>query len=391
VKFTRRRYQLGSLFREKRKTAPFVWVFRWREDTPKGRVNRKAVVGTVEQLSTKAAALRAAESLRILATSCNSPVPASVGHLVRHYTDNELPKKASSNQRTLQTVLRLWVAPKWAGYRLTDVHAVEVENWLHELPLANSTKAKLRNVMHAIFAHACRNEWTRTNPIAFVRQSEKRTKTPIVLEPSEISSLLAALQNPVRALVFLVAGTGLRISEALGLKWSDLDFATRVICLHRSVVHQQIGNMKTETSRKPIPMDGALAVALAEWSTQTRYHQPQDWVFASSKKEGTQPYWPEGLLERHVKPAAMRLGIAKQIGWHSFRRTFATILTGIGEDVKTVLELMRHANCRLTLDVYAQGISSAKRAAHLKIVNLLEPRIQQNTGGIGSCSLPFLF
>jgi len=239
MKFTRRRYQLGSLFQEKRKASPFVWVFRWREHTPKGTVNRKTVVGTVEQLSTRAAALRAAalraaESLHILATSGNSPVPASVGHLVRHYTDNELPKKALSNQRTLQTALSVWVAPKWAGCRLSDVHAVEVEDWLQGLPLANSTKAKLRNVMHAIFAHACRQEWIRTNPIAFVRQSEKRAKTPIVLEPSEISSLLAALPNPVRTLAFLVAGTGLRISEALGLKWSDLDFGTRVIRLNRS-------------------------------------------------------------------------------------------------------------------------------------------------------------
>jgi integrase len=49
------------------------------------------------------------------------------------------------------------------------------------------------------------------------------------------------------------------------------------------------------------------------------------------------------------------LGIAKQIGWHSFRRTFATLLKGNGEDVKTVQELMRHANSRLTLDVYAQA------------------------------------
>src|SRR5262249_299598 len=136
---------------------------------------------------------------------------------------------------------------------------------------------------------------------------------------------------------------------------------------------------------------GALAVPLAEWCTQTRYSQPQDWVFASPKKKGTQPYWPEGLLESHVKPAAMRLGITKQIGWHSFRRTFPTILNGIAHDVKTVQELTSHANCRFALDVYAQGISSAKRAAHLKIVNLLNPRIQQNTGGIGSCSRLFLF
>lgn len=57
----------------------------------------------------------------------------------------------------------------------------------------------------------------------------------------------------------------------------------------------------------------------------------------------------------------------------SFRRTFATLLKGTGEDVKTVQELVRHANRRLTLDVYAQALTSAKRAAHLKVVEMIGP------------------
>jgi integrase len=88
---------------------------------------------------------------------------------------------------------------------------------------------------------------------------------------------------------------------------------------------------------------------------------------------GKQPYWRETLLKCYVQPAAERMGIAKQIGWHSFRRMFATILKGSGEDVKTVQEIMRHANSRLTLDVYAQTLTPAKRAAHLKVVEMIRP------------------
>jgi len=78
------------------------------------------------------------------------------------------------------------------------------------------------------------------------------------------------------------------------------------------------------------------------------------------------------------------LGITKQIGWHSFRRTFATLLKGSGEDVKTVQELMRHANSRLTLDVYAQALTPAKRAAHLKVVEMIRPTAR--TLVVPSCS-----
>jgi integrase len=86
----------------------------------------------------------------------------------------------------------------------------------------------------------------------------------------------------------------------------------------------------------------AMAGALQYWSTLTWYRHPDEWVFANPKMHSNQPHWP----------AAKRVGIAKQIGWHSFRRSFATLLKGSGEDIKTVQELMRHANSRLTLDVY---------------------------------------
>ena len=89
--------------------------------------------------------------------------------------------------------------------------------------------------------------------------------------------------------------------------------------------------------------------------------------------QGNQPYWPETMLKCYVHPAAKRVGIAKVLGWHSFRRTFATLLRSGAEDVKTVQELMRHANSRLTLDVYAQALTPAKRAAHLKVVEMVKP------------------
>jgi integrase len=384
VKFTRQRYQSGSLTKEKRKAGPAVWIFRWRENTPNGRVNRKVIVGTVQEFPTKTAAHKAAEPLRSNAIADNHAVPLTITQLVKHYTDNELPSKAYSTQRTVETSLNVWVTPKWGADRLSDVRTVEVENWLRGLSLANATKAKVRNVMHVIFAHACRHEWLQKNPISLVRQSAKRRKTPDVLDAEELKMLLAKLQNPARALVFLTAATGLRVSEALGLKWSDLDFGAGVINLGRAVVHQHVGEMKTEASEKPVPMDGALATALRDWSTQAPYRQPEDWVFASPKMKGKQPYWPETPLRCFVLPAAKRLGITKQIGWHSFRRTFATLLKGSGEDIKTTQELMRHANSRLTLDVYAQALTPAKRAAHLKVVEMIRPTA--GTGSVPLCS-----
>jgi integrase len=372
MRFTRERYQSGCLTREERKVGPSVWIFRWRENRGEGRVNRKMVVGTVEQYPNKTAALKAVESLRCNINS-EIPAPLTVDQLTRHYMVKELSKKAFSTSQVCRVYLETWILPKWGEFRPSDVKAVAVEAWLHNLPLANGSKAKIRNIMSALFNHAIRHEWLVRNAITYVRQSAKRQRIPDILDVEELKKLLSELSQPCLTMVFLAATTGLRRSELLALKWRDIQFVTGEIMLSRAIVQQVVGEMKTEASQKPIPMDKTLAEALWAWNAQSPYGASEDWVFASPKMQGRQPYWPENLLRRHIRPAAQRAGITKVVGWHSFRRTFATMLKGGGEDVKTTQELMRHANSRITLDVYAQALTPAKRSAQRKVVELIRP------------------
>jgi integrase len=76
-------------------------------------------------------------------------------------------------------------------------------------------------------------------------------------------------------------------------------------------------------------------------------------------------------MQYHIQPAAKRLGITKSIGWHTFRRTYTTLLHANGEDVKVVQELLRHGSARITMDVYAQAMTPAKRKAQGKVVAML--------------------
>jgi site-specific recombinase XerD len=69
------------------------------------------------------------------------------------------------------------------------------------------------------------------------------------------------------------------------------------------------------------------------------------------------------ILKRHIRPALERIGVMKKIGWHSFRHGLATMLRQKGVDIKAAQELLRHANSRITLDIYQQAISEEKRVA----------------------------
>jgi len=79
------------------------------------------------------------------------------------------------------------------------------------------------------------------------------------------------------------------------------------------------------------------------------------------------------LLRRHIRPAARRARIQKNVGWDTFRHSYATLLKGNGEDVKVTQELMRHANNMITLDIYAQALTPAKREAHRKVGEMIQP------------------
>jgi integrase len=175
-------------------------------------------------------------------------------------------------------------------------------------------------------------------------------------------------------MVFLDAATGLRRSELLALKWGDVDFDGLQINVRHSIYQNVVGNCKTEASRKPVPMDPVLASQLRNWKHASRYGRPDDWVFASPRTRGRHPYWPDTILSKVIRPAAARAEIGKHIGWHTFRHSLSTMLVENGENVKVVQELMRHANCRCTLEIYSQAQTQAKREAQHRVIKMISPR-----------------
>ncbi len=236
-----------------------------------------------------------------------------------------------------------------------------------------------------------RYEWADKNPIKLVRQSAKRERIPDVLELREIQLLLSKLSVRERTLALLDAATGLRVSELLVLRWQDVDFEKLELNVTRSIWHQVIGDCKTEASAKPVPLDCYLAEDLLRWRRQSAYPMDDDYIFASETMRGKQPYWPDNLMKRYIRPVARANGINKNIGWHTFRHTFGTLLKANGEDVKTVQELLRHANSRITLEVYTQAVTSNKRAAQSKVVKMMVPtwvrREKKNTRKLCSSGL----
>lgn len=384
-----RHYQYGYLRCIERTPGLPRWEFLWREEDEWGnRVRRTAIIGTLGQYPTKESASVASNGLRM---QINADRHRRTAHTIRvtdlidHYLQTEFSadneRHAFITRMTGRYFMERWIRPQWGELPLECVRMVAVEHWLRRLrridgePLANPTKAKIRGLFSVLFNHAIRCEWLGQdkNPIKLVRQSAKRKNTPAVLDSNELKTLLKQLQGCTRLMVMLDVTTGLRRSELFALKWADIDFSDLVIDIQRSIYRGHVGPCKTEASRKPVPLDLNVAADLWLWKEDSKFAGPEDWIFASLCAGGRQPLWPNTILQKTIRPAALRAGIRKTIGWHTFRHTYSTLLIAQGENIKVVQELMRHATSRCTLEIYSQAQTRAKRAAQQRLVQSVLP------------------
>lgn len=362
------RYQEGSIDRVKRAKGPDVWVFRWRELQPDGtRVQRKKTIGNAKQFPRKADVQREVENLRSEINSREERVgKITIGQAWGHFQEHELEvDRSPTTIASYRDYFKSIILPDWKDVPLEDVKAPAVEKWLRSLKYANGTKAKVRNHLSALFSHAIREEmYTKMNPISSVRQSAIRQKEPEILSVAEIRAIMDRIEvEPVRVMVAVAAATALRRSEFRGLKWRDFRLDGMCIDLRRGVIRKMESNLKTVASRKSVPLHPALVEVLKLWREHTPYPADDDWVFASPFTEGKRPYWPESAMVSYVRPAAEKAGITKHFAWHTFRHSVATELSRAGENVKVVQELLRHANSRITQDIYQQANQDAKRNA----------------------------
>jgi integrase len=180
-----------------------------------------------------------------------------------------------------------------------------------------------------------------------------------------------------RTLTLLAAGTGLRISESLGLQWQDVSFADAVIHVRRTWRCGQVGLPKTKASKGPVPLDSLLAEFMRCWKQKTSY-QPGDRVFASDRLKGKQPRVANMLVADYLRPAAAKAGILsshqdehgrlveddpRRFGLHNLRHSLASFLVRMRSDPKTVQTPLRHCVVKPTLQFYSHAVSQDHMAA----------------------------
>jgi integrase len=161
---------------------------------------------------------------------------------------------------------------------------------------------------------------------------------------------------------------GLRISEALALKWSDVDWLNGKLSVQRGIVRQRLDDVKTETSHKAITVTQTMIEALKVWKQTTQFSAQEDWIFASPSQLGRLPWSADSVNDAYKKAASSAK--VEHVSTHSMRHTYRSWLDAVGTAIAVQQKLMRHADIRTTMNTYGEVITDEMSQAASKVAGL---------------------
>jgi integrase len=347
----------------------------------------------------------------------DDPTQITFDEVVKRYFET-YPFRKQSTRELQQQVIQNLLLPVWGQHDVLDIGAKELKSWFLKLNVSNGTRGKYRGQMSHLFVWAISEEMIpkyvvsgdgvgliSANPCERVKGpqfSQESDYEALALELEDTLAVLSELKQPEYALSLLIATCGLRISEALGLRWKDILWESARVSIRQTFVHSTIQHgAKTKLSRSRVEVPQLALAVLGEWRKETPYSHDDDYVFPSLTLCGRQPRTASMIVQDYLKPAAIRAGVlvkrdgklfskegdlVRRFGFHNLgRHSLASFLMDNAENPAVVQAILRHARMDMTL-YYSHSSKKAKRAAVENYASHLsaEPVRVRNAGVTGT-------
>jgi integrase len=228
--------------------------------------------------------------------------------------------------------------------------------------------------MRLIFGEAFREGVVERSPVAslgkFIGGASRRKEKvdPFTLEElHQLEARVAEKHAAYYEFVLMMARTGVRIGEALGLQWKDLDLDKGIALIRRNIpIHRQVQPTKTKSSERSLDLSPELVQALRslfrrrreEWFAKGETEIPK-WVFCGQRGEPFQ----YSNFRRRCWLRALKDAKVRERTPHDLRHTYASQMLLAGEPLSYVSAQLGHKSPEITLRVYSHWIPGTKRLA----------------------------
>jgi integrase len=283
------------------------------------------------------------------------------------------------DRATFQRVLsgqncRIETAEKLAAFLKMPFDKV-FENSTKQQGLSSNTLHHLRRSFSACFSIAVKKRIIKENPLSFVSLPKKSKKPSLYLDEKQSRTLLEAVHKQddfqFEVIVNLFLASGLRCGELIALQWADIDFENSMLYVRHNHVKTVGGHLieppKTEKSERRIKLP-LYIMRLLEKHKETQVFHKLGMVFTSKSGD----YIADETIREKLKRICRQEGLP-DIGVHSLRHTYASLLINADVAVKTISELLGHSVSDTTLNVYSHIFEETKaralKAVEMKLFN----------------------
>lgn len=289
------------------------------------------------------------------------------------------PKVRPSTYRSYEQIVRNHLVPGLGKYTLEKLTPQVVQTYLNAKAETGISVDHLRRVLRAALSQAVKWDLVQRNACTAVSVPKKEKYDFARLDPDQARAFLEATgKTRYRALFTVAIAVGLRLGEALGLRWNDVDFETGTLYV-RNQLQRVDGKLtlvepKTKKAKRSIPLPAFAVLALREHrreQDETKLANSDVWqemgfVFASSVGTPADPRNIRRTLSSILEDSGL-----PHLRFHDLRHTCATLLLAQGTDARTIMETLGHSQITLTLNTYAHVMPVLQRDAADRMEQML--------------------
>ncbi|ADD67402.1 integrase family protein [Denitrovibrio acetiphilus DSM 12809] len=261
---------------------------------------------------------------------------------------------AYSTYKTYSTAVSK-LSSYFSRFKLSEIKPSHIQQYISNSELSAKTIANYLGVFHSIFESAVRDDLLSKNPCKHVKKPRVQTEKVDPFSIEEVSMILDWMRqhHPHMTIIFALGFyTGMRVGEAIALKWSDIDFKHHKIIVQRTITKNRIKESTKTADYRVIDIIPMLDEYLhfqkqytfmkSEWVTVTSYGEP----FTKT----------QNITEDYFKPCLKALGLRYRI-LNQMRHSFACMMLDAREEINWIKNMLGHSSLQMLFRKYGNRIN----------------------------------
>lgn len=337
---------------------------RWEGRYVKEHVNGRAKYGSVYAASYTEVKAKLDAKKRGNAKKISSDKAGNISSVSRDWLDDISVTLKESSVFKYGNILRCYILPVFGNMKLSDVTNDKMMDFVKELRtnggdkkqgLSASTVSEVITVMNALRTYALKHNYavSFSSGCVSIRQEKNDIRVFSMTEEKKVIDYLTEHMNPVALGVMTCLYTGIRLGELCALTWDEIDLDESIMRIKKTMQRLPTGNnegpktevrifeAKTAHSMRLIPLPQPLKKLLLQ------YHKPGTFLLTGDSKHYVEPRCMENYFKRIMENCNIT-----DANFHATRHSFATRCVEVGFDIKTLSEILGHANVSITMNRY---------------------------------------